>query len=75
MRILRRDDVSVNGNSGFGEKVTYSSYFRVGFGMRTGLADFRRGFDFEGGAAAIPNGKGRLKLVTRFEVAENWVWA
>lgn len=54
--ILRRDDISVNAYTRFGEKFSESSELLVGrHGSVTGLSDFRRRLNFDG--TAIPHGK------------------
>ena len=84
--IVRRDDVSINGDSGFGEELAESGELGVRLGISsrgTFLSEFGSGLHFDGGAAAaaISDNEGRglprlsEKLGDRFEIAENWVWA
>ena len=72
MSVLRRDDVGVNVDSRLGEEASERGKLGVRLGFSEGFSDFGRGFDFEGTAAAIPNGEGRF---IGFEIEENWVWA
>lgn len=52
MSVLRRDDVSVDGNIGFREEVSEGGELGVGFGIGTGLSDFGRRLHSDGTAIA-----------------------
>lgn len=74
MSVLRRDDISVDGNSGFGEEATEGSELGVGVGIGAGagLFDFGRWLHSDGTAAAaatVTDGeeRGLLRILLGFE--------
>lgn len=75
MSVLRRDDISVDGNSGFGEEATEGSELGVGVGVGigagAGLFDFGRWLHSDGTAAAatVTDGeeRGLLRILLGFE--------
>lgn len=68
--VLRRDDVSINGNIGFGEEASECGEFEVGFGIGAMFWELRRGFGCYG--SAIADGEEREFGIVRFEFVEKW---
>jgi len=77
MSVLRRDDVSVNGDIGFGEETTEGGEFGVGVGIGgVVFTELRRWFCGNGtGRGAIANGEERrFVMFIGFEIVEEeWI--